>query len=209
MLSAEDKARIRAEEIFRDETRRSLERPQTRRQKIFRFLNSPLGVWVLSTILVGTVGFIWGRWESAADRRQEQAREIRGLDAEVAVRLHRLAGDLARFAAEDGGTDGIKDTIERPPARWADRNGSLIPEHRESNLLALFWRLEQLADDEGSAEIRKARSCLVRITQQDLPAIGDTEAPEAYFQRREDFAEQVGDILTTCAWLKRWGGSAD
>jgi hypothetical protein len=51
MLTEEDRARIRAEEIFRVEVRRGEEADKLHpsgRTQVWLFLNSSLGVWVLS-----------------------------------------------------------------------------------------------------------------------------------------------------------------
>jgi hypothetical protein len=46
--------RLREEEIFRQEVRKELEQvSQVRRSRVLTFLNTSLGLWLLSTIVVG------------------------------------------------------------------------------------------------------------------------------------------------------------
>jgi hypothetical protein len=62
MISEEDKRRITEEEVFRLEVRKSLAQekpPQGTYGVLWTFLNSSLGLWVLSTIVIGCFGWAY------------------------------------------------------------------------------------------------------------------------------------------------------
>jgi hypothetical protein len=60
MLSNEEKNRIRAEEVFREEVRREL--ASKKGGRVLTFLNSALGIWLLSTMVdVGRTSELGGK----------------------------------------------------------------------------------------------------------------------------------------------------
>ena len=52
MLNDIEKQKIREEEIFRNEIQNEIKSSKKRR-KLWKFLNSPFGLWILTTISVG------------------------------------------------------------------------------------------------------------------------------------------------------------
>lgn len=55
-INETEKARILAEEKYREEIRADLAKlrtPSTRRQRLWNFLNTSLGIWLLSSIVLG------------------------------------------------------------------------------------------------------------------------------------------------------------
>lgn len=92
ILSDDEKNRIRAEEIFRQEVRKELEPtpPPTRTARILEFLNSPLGLWMLSSIVISGLGFLYANF-SAQQAKVEANRTIeRRLNIEIARRLQKF-----------------------------------------------------------------------------------------------------------------------
>ena len=65
-MTEEDKERIRAEEIFREEVRRDItsRERRSRWQALIGFLNTSFGLWILTTLLVGGALYLYGRWET-------------------------------------------------------------------------------------------------------------------------------------------------
>lgn len=90
MLSDEDKRRIREEEIFRAQVQAELSkarRPTTKGAKIFEFLQSSLGIWLLSSVVLALFTAVFTKW---ADARAEQARKVQlilKLDEEIQARI--------------------------------------------------------------------------------------------------------------------------
>ncbi|HCG8254228.1 hypothetical protein [Vibrio atypicus] len=62
-LNDEQKEKLRAEEIFRQEIRQEIESKANK--SFLSFLNSPLGIWLLSTVLVGFLSFSYKTWQDS------------------------------------------------------------------------------------------------------------------------------------------------
>jgi hypothetical protein len=97
VLSEEERERIRAEEIFREEVRRQLvaKTPPKRGfwksgwQLMCQFMNSSFGIWLLSTVVVGAVTFEYTK-NLEQSKAAESARDT----------VQRLNVELSRRAAE-------------------------------------------------------------------------------------------------------------
>lgn len=79
MLSDEERSRIRIEEVFRDEVRKSLQPRQGVGAKVFHFLDSSLGIFLLSSVLLtGLSSWYLSRSEQirTAAANYESLREI-------------------------------------------------------------------------------------------------------------------------------------
>ncbi len=93
VLNEDEKARIRAEEEFRKAIKQELAKndtPRTRWQQLFGFLNSNVGGWLLSTVLVGIAGvvFNWVNDIRTQDERSYAAERQKSLqDADMVTRL--------------------------------------------------------------------------------------------------------------------------
>lgn len=98
MISEEEKTIIREEEIYRQEVRKELSQS---RSAIWVFLNSPFGIWVLSTIIVGSLSFMYTQWKDANDRSSENKEALQSIYEEGAFRLNQLvvAADKANDMA--------------------------------------------------------------------------------------------------------------
>jgi hypothetical protein len=82
-----DKERIRSEEIFRHEVAQSLDR----RSGVLRFFNSPLGLWVLSSIFL--TGLLSGiQWFSKSVEKRSKDQQLR---EDLAYEINRHCGEFA------------------------------------------------------------------------------------------------------------------
>lgn len=133
MLAPEDRERIRSEEMYRDEVRRQLDDvhdaapSKTARmlQNIWSVLNSQVGGWLLSTVLLGSVA--WGYSEWWLPRQEEKAAKQSVL-SEVQFRL-----DLAdRMSNRDAAIQLINGV------------NALNPDHEGRDMAALLWQLGSL-----------------------------------------------------------------
>lgn len=104
MLSQTDRDHIRFEEIFRQEVRLEIERKSPRptlKRRLWSFLNSSFGIWILSSFVVGGLTFAYGRSQIVLERSREQRREIASLDREIARRLRSVAYRVARCNSDE------------------------------------------------------------------------------------------------------------
>jgi hypothetical protein len=89
VLTEEEKSRIRAEEIFRDEVRRELEtkQPPSRAQKIWTFLNSSLALWFLSSVVLAGLTTAVTSYQARHTEHLRKAESERRLDTEISSRI--------------------------------------------------------------------------------------------------------------------------
>lgn len=91
-LADVEKARIRSEEIYRAEIRREVEteRTQGRWRRIGRFLNNPLGIWMLSSIGLGLITFSYSQWTEKQSARLSNEREATNVFFEAQFRIRQM-----------------------------------------------------------------------------------------------------------------------
>jgi hypothetical protein len=93
----EQKSLIRLEEIYRDEVRKSLSSKETRRGRIFAFLNTPFALWILSSILLTAITATWSAWSNQRDKDRTKNERISKIKTEIAYRLSQADDNLDGF----------------------------------------------------------------------------------------------------------------
>jgi hypothetical protein len=89
MITAEDRQRIRSEEIFREEVRRELlkDGPKSQAQRIWSLLNTSFVIWFLSSILIGIVTWSYSSIEDSLRATASDRETLQKLDIEITGRL--------------------------------------------------------------------------------------------------------------------------
>lgn len=87
MITDEEKAKIKAEEIFRDEVKKSLIENKKKANPFWTFLNSGLGLWFMSTIVIGLFTFLFNEYSHNKNERLERQTKIKQLDLEIESRI--------------------------------------------------------------------------------------------------------------------------
>jgi hypothetical protein len=151
MLSNEERNHIRAEEIFRAEIRESIaQQPRTTWKRFLKFLNTGVGLWLLSTVALGSITTIYSSWKTE-DANSRQVRNRKGrLTIEIDYRISRFRESIEHMQANPTTTSRyITDTIsnlETPdlsgqkPFRWA-----VFDEYKTQSLGALLIELASLS----------------------------------------------------------------
>jgi hypothetical protein len=99
MLTPEKKEQIKHEEIFREEVRRELTGPSSRVGRFIGFLNSPLGIYFLSTVLIGLLSFGFTRWQAAKEHQIAAEEQLRKVSVEISFRIRQMDDALSRAEA--------------------------------------------------------------------------------------------------------------
>ncbi len=168
MLTEEDKNRIRLEEIYRQELRQQLKPISSRRERTLAFLNSAFFLWFLSTVLIGTVSFLYTRWDGrreALRREYEQKRQFdverntttSKLDTEIASRLRFVNGLIETENSFPQQSTLVQSVLilEKPSAMAYPVN--VFPEYSNRSFQSLLWELIQIApDDQKKKELEIA-----------------------------------------------------
>ena len=94
-LSETDRARIRAEELFREEIRASLEGPPpNRRDRIWAALNSSFVLFLLSSIFLTGISWQYQLWAARQERVSEGKRLLTDSSTELGYRFFLLRAAL-------------------------------------------------------------------------------------------------------------------
>lgn len=225
-LPPEVKNRIVLEERYRSEVKDQLGSYSPRRNKLIAFLNTSLGIWLLSTLVVSGLGALYTQTQQNFERRrgleqdrrrqnEERAFTVSKLDLEISYRLANLLAYLNEKHLEQIGRLAKGGEVEQiqphrlslmlqvPPESAVQYNYpslSLFHENRSktvTNLLAdLSLLVPQSADDDQEA--RDVATSLARLS--DLTEFFQVEK----LLRRPDNAEIVASAIQQKVFLPRW-----
>lgn len=139
-LSDADRARVRAEEIFRSEVRAELEQRKqpSRGARLLEFLNQPVILWLLSSVVVGLISWQYTRWEERQSQQQQTQAEIRNLDLEVHGRLRRAADRLSNARNIVGVREAVR-MLDEPSGMFVN----LGQRNMENLLVSLIWLMPE------------------------------------------------------------------
>jgi hypothetical protein len=87
MLSHEDKARILEEETYRREVKAALEVADPRkasRNRLWSIVNSPVFIWLLSSVVLGIAGFLYNSWYVVEREKKHTATKLDACHGPVA-----------------------------------------------------------------------------------------------------------------------------
>jgi hypothetical protein len=101
-LGEQERLRIRVEEIYREEVRKEITKPKTLSGRLLAFLNSPFGIYVLSSVLVAGVTYVYSQHKETLEKERSKQEELTKLADEIAFRERQL-DDVLRLA-EDAST---------------------------------------------------------------------------------------------------------
>ncbi|HEX8148631.1 MAG TPA: hypothetical protein VF591_15730 [Pyrinomonadaceae bacterium] len=169
MLSEEDRARIKAEEIYRQEVRDDLGRGKGKQSGVWEFVNSSIFLWFLSTVAVGGITYAWTVHQNrvADERAAEQKRaevisarrELIGrLDLEIEGRLSQFLVDVEHMVAKpyDARYSLAKPfTLEHIRRQWNvmkmpprySQASAVYPEFAERGIVSLIIELDKLEQE--------------------------------------------------------------
>ena len=143
MLSKDDRKKIKEEVQLILEVQNGLHRPKGTTSKIISFLNTGLGLWLLSTIVVGFGSAIWSTSESRNDQRLIKYAINEKLKIELSRQLSSLRNDLYRVRRKEFDRLAFIQSmeaiikIEKP----------IFPENKERSVSSLIWQLKDGSED--------------------------------------------------------------
>jgi hypothetical protein len=188
VLSEEQIQRIQTEESIRLEIRKSLQEPESsgeaQKSKVWDFLNSSFGLWLLSTIFVTAMGTVYTQWQADRKDRQHKAEALQLQDAKAAeltwIESQRMRATFKRAALEvsqrysntltrlyrlnNRGAGTVQAaTPEEIRIAFAPlsetpnslKTSALYPEYSTFNALALIAELQKQTDKPGDALLLK------------------------------------------------------
>lgn len=154
MLNENERERIRLEETYRAEVRNKLaeEAPKPKKSPILAFLNSSLGLWLLSAVFITGAGALFTQYEHARAEDAKRRETIERLDLEISYRYSRVLGDLFRLTTRDvndpvlapGRTaEDVRQVMSSLNQQPAGGSGALYAEFANLSLPALLAELRR------------------------------------------------------------------
>ncbi len=156
MLSDEEKKHIWAEERFRSEVRQQIgvvEARNTGGAKVWAFLNSPFGIWLLATAVVGSLSWGYTKWESIRAEREAFSTLIVKIDTEIESRLQYIYGQLSRDEINKRDFHFLVGSILNPDLL---PHYGVFDEFRERNTRSLIFELRRLVSKGDTDPLRRS-----------------------------------------------------
>lgn len=196
-LQDEEKARIRAEEIFRAEVRRELEvarSPASRAGRLWKLANSAFGLWLLSSVALAGLTTIFTAYQNHRTEEMQRTRTEQRIVTEVSNRIvQALAGlRLDDAGIRNGETFYPKDIYNNVVLylnNSFDRDFSIYPEYRQRNFRSLM--IELVATTSPPERLRLKESLRAFEQLVDLASVRGEPVQESPTQERERSLEAV------------------
>lgn len=224
MLTDQEVARLRTEEVVRDEIRADLERqrPRSLPRRFVKALNSSLGIWMLSTCVVGLGTWMYAGWQTDREASQRRQARIALLDAQVAARLRsveHLMGDPRRGLGALHLVAVVQQlsafTVPASREESGNQQSQADSPKRSWTLPELIWELQGLTPGEAAAELTRAA-----VIAEDLQLVA-LNAFQGYMRSSAEWVDQrdprmavdllevrrsVGELLKVSRWSGIIGG---
>jgi hypothetical protein len=164
-LTKESRDRILSEETYRREVVKALaskEEKPTGAKAIVAFFNSALGIWLLSTVLVGIVSSQYSRISHAIESKHLATKQIEQLDTEIAFRLRQLHDSIPEKATPfDLLMSGV--IIPNLPLPSNDKGNAppveaqgVYRDYAKRDLFSLMWELRGLLPESERGRLDEA-----------------------------------------------------
>ena len=205
MLSRRDKQRIHSEEIYRNEIRQQLDKKEkpSAKTKLWTFLNSTFGLWLLSTVAVGFITWSYTEWTKNKTEKSGKAELIRKLDSEITGRISFLEASLNK---NDIVLGVFFDSLYKFFNRNKDSNeDTVFEEFNNRNMRSLLIELSQIVPESEKPEIYKAIEGVDKIVPYRTPIAKDNEkGDQPLSPDRRIELENVKRIIAQHFKISRW-----
>jgi hypothetical protein len=169
MLSEDEKAHIREEEILRSEIRKQLDGTQligSKSSAIWKFINSAFFLWFASSVILASASFLYGHWEKQRVVEQERSLTARKLDAEIASRLRYFSafyqlGNREGARANDLRLKALL-SLEKPSE--AEYPVNVFPEYANRSFRSLLWELTRVVPENEKKGLDTADSAATKLS---------------------------------------------
>lgn len=152
-LTEEDVRRIVEEESVRAAARAAAEEPKTGRGRVWKALNTPFAMWLLTTVAVGVITAGYTKLQASLQEAQNKRILVRKLDNEIAGRflqIHQFARIIEVSDEQRPGSDDSKEIALLLPYLLNGSAGggslpiaiSIYPQYHGWSFLALLVELE-------------------------------------------------------------------
>lgn len=96
-----EKYRIRLEEKYRYEIKSQFKEKPESNSKYVKFLNSPLGLWILSSAFISLISFVWNQRKQANEKKSRDSEKRNKLKIELKYRLSEFNKNVKIFEKKE------------------------------------------------------------------------------------------------------------
>jgi hypothetical protein len=177
MLDESERAKIRLEEEYRHEVRNKLQETPTKRVgRLWTFLNSSFGLWLLSAICITGLGTLYAQRQSdkaeqlkklelAQVEQLKTQQAIERLDSEIGYRLSQIQVRLNTLnhsspKLKKDGVMEVLNSVSQPPGK---SYFAAYPEYSNYSLIALVAELRRYVNKEDRDALRHILADLTGI----------------------------------------------
>ena len=178
-------ANVATDEALREVVRAELRKggflsdaPVGRWAKTLSFLNSNLGIWLLSSVVIALIAFGYGKLETAYSEAANKKELIRKIDTEIAYRMKLrtldkpiplnkslvavVCNDPVSLGNEASPFFALNTGENNPFYRWETKR-YVYPEFKERSIFSLIWDLEALVPQAERKELTTFRTRLEQL----------------------------------------------
>lgn len=158
-------------------------------QKVWVFLNTPFGLWFLTTIAVGMLTWSYSQWQASQICEKENEQQLRQLYLEVAGRVEAL-DTLATAASDKRKFYEALPVLDDPKAFYGVSFG-IFPEYQGRSMRSLLFELQGLVEKNEEAGILEAIAAANQINAKfraevmRFPKVSDPEAADEPVPKQE------------------------
>jgi hypothetical protein len=209
VFSEEDKKRIRAEEIFRDEVRREIEGRGAKlslAQKLWPLLNSSFAVWFLSSVVLAGLTAAIARYQKGHRAQAQRAEIERRLNTEIGSRITEslvaMHLDLKRIK---NGQAFFASGVYSEALSFLDNNAtyetkaldfSIYPEYRWRSGRSLIFELSAVSNRSALPALRGAKASYTHLIEMaDEAALGENPSQPPDMNASLDAVKKSIEIL--------------
>jgi hypothetical protein len=188
-LPPDERERIRAEEIFREEVRRELEQhrpPKNLRSKIWNFVNTSLGIWLLSSVGLGLLVWSWTLVQEYRHTRKANEEKL----VKVNYEIYRDFWDFYGYAHYQSWNyeqyeQAHKKSLQRPEYKLSD-----FKDNTMEQLLWIMGEIPPLANKTRAQGLLRIVESLRKNVIKPLEKLGDLDA-----KKKADVDQQIEKVL--------------
>ncbi len=139
--------------------------PTSTSKRVVSFLNSSLGLWVLSTIFIGLITFTYQTWCMHSKAEHDKNVQIYNLETEISRRIYVFNKRLEELSNLDTGVGDYASKIEKAIKKVNSNDCYIFNEYRKRKLSTLLYELYVLLPEKNKPVAREAFEEMFLIEQ--------------------------------------------
>ena len=152
MLSEEEKIKIELTESYRHEIQDKLSKPVKSRNQVLAVFNSPIVIWLLSTVIVGSISYLYTERQNEYAENQIKTENIRRLDDEITARLDEC--DRVTWRIDLANDSTLAKKIPERVFGIPEKGRVIYEEYSNRTLRSLMYELAGLLKDDHDAQLQ-------------------------------------------------------